>query len=784
MLKVSKKFVNVQVFSRKTAQSTTTGACIFGENLLTLSADSVNVQFLQSMEQLQFTPQEREHARSSYRSLARYLGAKEHSADIARMRHLLDEAVAGGFCHRDKFGFNPITRSLDTALALCREISPDISMAAAIMLFNPSRHGFISHEQIVADWGDDVARMVAGLIKVSQLYAKSSSVESENFRNLLLVFAQDIRVIIIMIIDRLTLMHAINHHPDQARVMQVAAEANYLYAPLAHRLGLYVVKSQLEDMSLKYTRRDTYSQIAHKLNQTKAARDKYIADFIAPVKQKLLDAGLKFEIKGRTKSIYSIWNKMLKQKLDVDKIYDLFAIRVVLDSEPDKEKRDCWLAYSIVTDMYRPNPSRMKDWISIPKSNGYESLHITVYGPEERWVEVQIRTKRMDLVAEKGLAAHWRYKGIKGENNLDALMNNVRDILETADSGPLELMRNMRMDIYNNEVFVFTPRGDLYRLPLGASLLDFAFNIHTNIGEHCIGGKVNGKNQRLNYKLQSGDTVEIATAPNQQPKRDWLNFVVTSKARNKIRVSLKEIESRAGELGRELLQRRCKNRKVEISEADISRVIKRLNYKSLTEFYTAISDGHLDVNTVIETYESMVAKAAEESARISADTYVMHQPAEEVEALQQGSDVVVIGEGIKGINYRLARCCNPIFGDKVFGFISAEGVIKIHRCDCPNADHIRQRYPARMIDVRWSGKIGHEMAAKLRIIGRDDIGIVTNITSIINKEKATSLRNISIESHDGLFNGFVVVGVLNDEALSKLINKLKTVKGVKDVQRI
>ena len=736
------------------------------------------------MEQLEYTPQEREHVRSSYRQLAHYLSGSEHFGQLARMRRLLDEAAKGGFCHRDRFGFNPICRSLDTALSLCREISPDISMAAAIMLFNPCRHGFLTREQIVADWGDDVARMIAGLIKVSQLYAKSSSVESENFRNLLLVFAEDIRVIIIMIIDRLTLMHAINHHPDQARVMQVAAEANYLYAPLAHRLGLYVVKSQLEDMSLKYTRRDTYSQIAHKLNQTKAARDKYIADFIAPVKQKLLEAGLKFEIKGRTKSIYSIWNKMLKQKLDVDKIYDLFAIRVVLDSEPDKEKRDCWLAYSIVTDMYRPNPSRMKDWISIPKSNGYESLHITVYGPEERWVEVQIRTKRMDLVAEKGLAAHWRYKGIKAENNLDAWMNNVRDILETADSGPLELMRNMRMDIYNNEVFVFTPRGDLYRLPLGATLLDFAFNIHTNLGVRCTGGKVNGKNQRLNYKLVSGDTVEIATAPNQQPKRDWLNFVVTSKARNKIRVSLKEIESRAGELGKELLQRRCKNRKVEISEADISRITKRLNYKSLTEFYTAISDGRLDVNTVIEAYEAMVAKATEEATRVSAETYVMHQTAEEVEAQQQGGDVVVIGEGIKGINYRLARCCNPIFGDKVFGFISAEGVIKIHRCDCPNADHIRQRYPARMIDVRWSGKIGHEMAAKLRIIGRDDIGIVTNITSIINKEKATSLRNISIESHDGLFNGFVVVGVLNDDSLSKLINKIKTVKGVKDVQRI
>lgn len=735
------------------------------------------------MEVLTFTDEERAHIAGTYRKLMRRLGDNVTPADIGRLRHDIAEAVRGGFLHRDSFGVNPVWRSLDTALALCEQIAPDRNMTIAMLLFNPCRHGFRDRESLEAEWGEDVARLVGGLIKVSELYAKAPSVQSENFRNLLLTFAEDIRVIILMIVDRFVLMKAINHHPDQRHVSEVALEANYLYAPLAHRLGLYAIKRELEDMSLKYNNRDIYTRIARKLNETKTSRDAYIADFIAPVKKKLEEAGLRFEIKGRTKSIYSIWNKMKKQKNDLDGIYDLFAIRIVLDSEGVKEKSDCWLAYSLITDMFTPNPSRMKDWISIPKSNGYESLHITVKGPGNRWVEVQIRTRRMDLIAEKGLAAHWKYKGIKSEGGLDQWMNNVRDILETADSGPLQLMRNMRMDVYDKEVFVFTPRGDLYNLPLGATLLDFAFMIHTNLGAHCTGGRVNGKNQKINYRLVSGDTVEIMSSPSQQPKQDWLNFVTTSKARNKIRVTLKEIESRAGDLGKEMLQRRCKNRKVELDDAAISKVAKKLGYKNITDFYTDIAGEKLEVNDVIETWLDMERRATEGARNVSADTYVMQPPTADADGNATDSDVVVIGEGIKGINYRLARCCNPIYGDDVFGFISAEGVIKIHRADCPNAANIRRRYPYRVINTRWSGKIGAQFGATLRIVGRDDIGIVTNITSIINKEKSTSLRNISIESHDGLFQGYVVVGIENQESLNQLIRKLKTVKGVKDVQR-
>jgi GTP pyrophosphokinase len=682
------------------------------------------------------------------------------------------------------FGMHPLIVGFETAIELCRSVSPDRSMVVAILLHNAVNAGCMTIDDVRKCWDDDIANTVSRLIKVASLYERHATVESENFRRLLLAFAEDIRVIIIMIVARLAQMKAINHHPDEDRVRHVAYEAGYLYAPLAHRLGLYAIKSQLEDLSLKYTDRAVFTSIARKLNETKVKRDAYIANFIAPIKAKLEAEGLKFDIKGRTKSIYSIWNKMKKQKNDLDHIYDLFAIRIIIDAPPEREKPECWLAYSIVTDMYRPNPARMKDWISIPKTNGYESLHITVYGPDERWVEVQIRTRRMDEVAEKGLAAHWRYKGIKSEQGLDAWMKNVRDILETADTGPMELMKNLKLDVYNKEVFVFTPKGDLHRLPLGATVLDFAFNIHTGLGCKCTGGKVNGRNCKLNYKLQSGDTVEILTSNTQQPKRDWLNFVITGKARNKIRIVLKEQESRTAELGKELMQRRFKNRKIEIQEAVMMKLIKKLGYKTSTEFFSRLAEDEIDINNITDVYLSLCEKQAETTAAVSAGEYVMQTPPEETPS--HDNDILEIGTGdgiVKGLNYKLAKCCSPIYGDDVFGFISSEGVVKIHRDDCPNAANIRSRYPYRVIRTRWSGKFDGQMAATLSIIGHDDIGIVTNITSIINKEKSTSLRNISIDSNDGLFQGYVVVGISNTQALNDLIKKIKAIKGVKDVSR-
>ena len=715
------------------------------------------------------------------RDLMREVAGIIRDGDFGLVKTMISDAIGKGHYRRDRYGINPVIHSLETSLALCRMVSPDRNMVLAVMLYNLTGTDFISDDELLRLWGDDVMTLLGGLRKVARLYSKQAAMESDNFRKLLLTFAKDIRVIIIMIVDRLVLMRAINHHPDEKFVHDVAYEANYLYAPLAHRLGLYKIKGELEDMSLKYTDREKYSEIARKLNQTKVAREAYIAEFIAPIRERLEREGLAFELKGRTKSIYSIWNKMRKQKNDVEDIYDLFAIRIILDVPPEREKPDCWLVYSIVTDMYAPNPARLKDWLSIPKSNGYESLHITVHGPGGRWVEVQIRTRRMDEIAEKGLAAHWKYKGIKSENNLDKWMNNVRDILETAETGPMELMKNFKMDVYDKEVFVFTPRGDLYKMPMGASLLDFAFNIHSGLGCQCTGGRVNGRNQKLNYKLRTGDTVEILTSPNQRPKLDWLAFTVTSKARNKIRVAIKEQESRGADLGKELLQRRFKNRKIELDESTLAKLVKKLNFKTATEFYTAIDAEQLDINTIIEKYLEIEHRAVETSDRVSAEEYVMQPRIDDDDSFNH--DILVIDNNIKGLNYKFSKCCNPIYGDDVFGFVSSEGVVKIHRCDCPNAAHIRARYPERLIRTQWSGRVGAQFAATIRILGHDDIGIVTNITSIITKEKDVTLRSISIDSNDGLFQGFLVVGVNDTSSLKNLIKKLRTVKGVKEVDR-
>lgn len=740
------------------------------------------------MSDFKFTDNERNELLSLTRNLLRQVADLVRPGDFRRVRTLMAEGSKEGLLGRDRYGMSVALRNLRTAHALCEMVSADRNMVIATLIHRMCGEKAVDSntgERLcdpTNDWDSDIAKLVEGLLKVDSLYSKQASVESDNFRNLLLTFARDIRVIIIMIVDRLMLMRSINHHPNDEFVKSVAIEANYLYAPLAHRLGLYVIKSELEDMSLKYTSRDTYTRIAHKLNETKKERDAYIANFIGPIKQKLEDAGLKFDIKGRTKSIYSIWNKMKKQHADIDQIYDLFAIRIIIDTPPLREKSDCWLAYSIITDMYQPNPSRMKDWISIPKSNGYESLHITVIGPDGKWVEVQIRTRRMDLVAEKGLAAHWKYKGIKSEGDLDAWMNNVRDILEAAHTGPMELMRNFKMDIYDKEVFVFTPRGDLYRLPLGATVLDFAFHIHSKLGCIATGGKVNGKNQKLNYRLHSGDTVEVITSSTQQPRRDWLTFVVTSKARNKIRQTLNEHASRQAELGREMLQRRFKNRKIDLEEAVLMKVIKKLGYKTVTDFFNEVADQQLDVGAVIDAYLALQNPDGEAVETRSAEEFTL-QPAQDTEQAQGDGDVLVIGNDVKGLNYRLAKCCNPIYGDNVFGFVSAEGVIKVHRNDCPNAVHLRERYPYRVITTRWSGKAGGQLAATLRVIGHDDIGIVTNISSIINKEKNVTLRAISIDSNDGLFQGHLTVGINDTTTLNNLIKKIKTVKGVKDVER-
>lgn len=729
-----------------------------------------------------FSDAERKEFWPLYRALFRSARALIGEKEFLFLRRHISDAVQSGSYLRDGNGINRLLRDIATALILSQEVGLDRSTLAAVLTCNLVVENRLATEQVEELFGADCVKIIRGLIKANSLYAKQETVQSDNFRNLLLTFAEDVRVIIIMIADRLCLMRMINHHPNNKFRENVAYEASYLYAPLAHRLGLYRIKTELEDLALKYTNREAYDRIARKLSETKESRDRYIRAFIAPIQEKLTAAGLKFEIKGRVKSISSILNKIRKQNVDIEGIYDLFAIRVVLDSPPDRESAECWHVYSIVTDMYRPNPKRLKDWLSVPKSNGYESLHITVWGPEDRWVEVQIRTKRMDEIAERGLAAHWKYKGIKSEKGLDDWLNNVRDVLESGEGGPLELMKEFRMDLYDKEVFVFSPKGDLYKLAKGATVLDFAFLIHTRIGCKCTGAKVNGKNQTIRYKLKSGDTIEVITAPAQTPKQEWLSIATTSKARVKIKQALNEIEHKEADLGKELLTRRFKNRKIEVNESVLMKVMRKMGYKTVTDFYCALAQEKIDANDVLDSYHETERKEKENEENAenrTAENFV----AAPVPVDEAGEDEVVIDQNIKGLDYKLAKCCNPIFGDKVFGFVSSQGSIKIHRTDCPNAENLRTQFGYRIVKARWSGKQGSQYAIVLRVVGNDDIGIVTNITSIISKEKRVMMRNISIDSDDGLFQGHITVLVDDTTALNALIKKLKTVKGVKNVTR-
>ena len=672
-----------------------------------------------------------------------------------------------------------------TAEILEEEIGLKGEAIEAVYLIPEIEAGHTTIEAVEADHGPQVARILHGLNRIQQLYLKNPVIESENFRNLLLSFAEDMRVILIMIADRVNLMRQIRDTKDVEAKLEVSQEAAYLYAPLAHKLGLYKLKSELEDLSLKYMEHDAYYMIREKLNETKASRDAYIAAFIKPVEEKVKAAGINCHIKGRTKSIHSIWEKMKKQKCGFEGIYDLFAIRIIIDCPEEKEKMQCWQAYSIVTDMYQPNPKRLRDWLSVPKSNGYESLHITVLGPEQKWVEVQIRTERMDEIAERGVAAHWRYKGVKGETGLDEWLTNIRSMLENAEG--MEAMDQFKMDLYEDEVFVFTPRGDLFKFPVGATVLDFAYHIHSKIGNQCTGGRINGRVVSIRQLLKSGDQVEILTSSSQKPRQEWLTIVKTSRAKSKIRLALKETQVKEGLFAKEMLERKFKNRKIEQDESTMFHVIKKMGFKEVSDFYKQIADGTLDVNAVIEKYievrDGEKTITGDNQAR-SASEFELDDS--KIPGLNQGlsDDTLVIDRNLKGLDYQLARCCQPIYGDPIFGFVTINGGIKIHRQDCPNAPELRRRYGYRVVKARWSGKGASQYIITLRVIGNDDIGIVNNLTSIISKDERLVLRSINIDSHDGLFSGNLVVMLEDTSRLEQLIKKLRTVKGVKQVERI
>ena len=736
-------------------------------------------------ELLEFTIPERELALQLCAELKDKIASTLEPADEEKLRRHLMTAISHSMVQRNVFGLNPIVAALQTALLVVDEIGLRRDAVIAILLYPSVESEYTTIDEVGTDYGLSVARILHGLQRIQELYKKNPVVESENFRNLLLSFAEDMRVILIMIADRVNLMRQIRDTENETGKREVSEEAAYLYAPLAHKLGLYKLKSELEDLSLKYLEHDAYYMIKEKLNATKAARDAYIKNFISPIEKKLTEAGLKFHMKGRTKSIHSIWQKMKKQKCAFEGVYDLFAIRIIIDCPIEKEKQQCWQTFALITDMYTSNPKRMRDWLTVPKTNGYESLHITVLGPEQKWVEVQIRTERMDDIAERGVAAHWRYKGVKAEGGMDEWLNGIRQMLE--ESSGIEAMDQFKMDLYDDEIYVFTPKGDLLKFPKGATVLDMAYHIHSKVGSACTGARINNKVVTFRQELHSGDQVEILTASTQYPKQEWLNIVKTSRAKAKIRLALKETQQKEALMVKEMLERKFRNRKIEQDESLMMRTMKKLGYKEASDFYRDIAREALDVQTVLDKYLELqqgekvitgdnIARSAEE---FSLDESKFTNPNSQI-----SDDVLVIGQDLKGVDYQLAHCCNPIYGDDVFGFVTVSGGIKIHRCDCPNAPEMRRRFGYRIVKAKWSGKGSSQYAITLRIIGNDDLGIVNNLTSIISKDEKLVLRSINIDSNDGLFRGNLVIMINDNTRLEALIKKLRTVRGVKQVERI
>ena len=736
-------------------------------------------------EKFTFTPEEREQTLTILERLRTAVGNTFSAQDEKLIREDIHHAFINHQISRDVFGLNPILYALQTAEIAVNEIGLRRDGVIAILMQTSVVDGYQTLDDIEKKYGEGVAHIIRGLLRINELYKRNPVIESENFRNLLISFSEDMRVILIMIANRVNMMRQIRDTDQLEAKQRVSEEASYLYAPLAHKLGLYKLKSELEDLSLKYLEHDAYYMIKEKLNATKASRDAYIARFIKPIQAKLDAVGLKYHMKGRTKSIHSIWQKMKKQQCGFEGVYDLFAIRIILDSPSDKEYMQCWQVFALITAMYQPNPKRMRDWLSVPKSNGYESLHTTVLGPENKWVEVQIRTERMDEIAEHGLAAHWRYKGIKSEKGgIDEWLANIRSALENNDD--LQLMDQFKMDLKEDEVYVFTPKGDLLNFPKGATVLDFAYYIHSRIGNTCVGGKINGRAVSFRQELHSGDQIEILTQSNQKPRQEWINIVKTSKAKAKIRLAIKETQKKEGLFAKELLERRFKNRKLEIEESIMARTIKKMGYKENSDFYKDIAEEKIDPNSIIEKYIAErdhnlnVTNTTRPAA--SAAEFEYENPTEEM--MRQNDDVLVIDENLKGIDFELAHCCHPIYGDPIFGFVTVSKGIKVHRSDCPNAKELQRRFGYRIVKAKWSGKGTSKYAITLRIIGNDDIGIVSNITNIISKEDKLVMRGINISSKDGLFSGNITVMIDDASRTEALIKKLSAVKGVKQVMRI
>jgi guanosine-3',5'-bis(diphosphate) 3'-pyrophosphohydrolase len=710
-----------------------------------------------------------------YRALLRSCKSTLQKGDKEMIRRAFDMALESHKDMRRKSGEPYIYHPIAVAQIAAEEIGLGTTSIVCALLHDLVEDTAISLEDIEREFGKKVAKIIDGLTKISGVFDYNSSLQAENFRKMLLTLADDVRVILIKLADRLHNMRTMDFMPRDKQ-LKISSETVYLYAPLAHRLGLYAMKSELEDLAMKYMESDTYKFIAKKLNEKKAERELYIKEFIGPITQ-ILD-GLDAEVYGRPKSIHSIWNKMRKKNIPFEEVYDLFAIRIVLDSKVENEKADCWKAYSIVTDLYHPNPDRLRDWISSPKANGYESLHTTVMGPKGQWVEVQIRTKRMNEIAEKGFAAHWKYKESSSDSGLDLWIHKVRELLSNPESNALDFLDDFKMNLFSDEIFIFTPKGALIQLPLDATALDFAFEIHSDLGAKCIGAKVNHKLVPLSYKLQNGDQVEIITSSKQSPKEDWLSFVVTAKAKGRIKYALKEERRHVAEDGKEALERKLKSLKIPFTPDTIYKLVQYFKFNSNLDLFYFVAIGKVDLKDLKEF----------QAARKAVEFHPPEVQESQIEELTKrikssDNDTLLIGEDLQKLDYKLSACCNPIPGDDVFGFITINDGIKIHRTNCPNAAKLMSNYGYRMVKAKWTSQKELAFLTGLHIHGIDDVGLINKLTTIISYDFKVNMRSITVDSNEGIFEGTIMVYVNDTHHLDNLIRKLKQVKGVTSVRR-
>jgi len=724
--------------------------------------------------------QEKKEILSRYRTLLRACKRKLEKGDKLLIRKAFEVALEAHKDMRRKSGEPYIFHPLSVARIVAEEIGLGTTSVVCALLHDVVEDTDLSLDDIQGMFGEKVAKIIDGLTKIEGISDANKSIQAENFRKILLTLSDDIRVILIKLADRLHNMRTLESM-KRDKQLKVASETLYLYAPLAHRLGLNAIKTELEDLSLKFTEPELYHDIEQKLIESEPERKKYVNKFIVPIKEILEEQGFSAKLVGRPKSIFSINNKMKKKGVPFEEVYDLFAIRVVIDSKED-EKADCWRVYSIVTDFYHPSPDRLRDWISTPKANGYESLHTTVMGPEGKWVEVQIRSVRMDELAEKGYAAHWKYKEAaqERENQLDGWLKRIRDMLESSDENALEFIDDFKLNLFAEEIIAFTPKGEMRTLPVGATALDFAFDIHTKVGETCIGAKVNHKLVPLSYQLKSGDQVEVITSGKQAPKEDWLHFVVTAKAKSKIKSAMKEVKKKVAEDGREILERKFSHLKLDFTVQNINDLAAFFHLPTNQELFYRIAIGSINLKHLKDFTEERGKLQHKPKAKKSAK----HSLEKIVKDVRGSSDMLVIGENLKKIDYKMSPCCNPIPGDDVFGFITINEGIKIHRVNCPNAIQLMSNYAYRIVKARWTNQEQISFLAGLKITGIDEIGLVNNITKIISDELNVNMRSISFDTNDGIFEGTIMVFVHDTHHLDGLIKKLRKVNGVLTVARV